>query len=54
MKKKDFQNYLEKIKKFLFNNKLNIEFIFVNDGSTDSSLKLLKNFKKKNQKKIKF
>ena len=40
--------FLREIKKFSFKNKLNIEFILVNDGSTDSSLKLLKNFKKEN------
>jgi dolichyl-phosphate beta-glucosyltransferase len=42
------------IKKFSFKNKLNIEFIFINDGSTDSSLKLLKNFKKENSQIKKF
>jgi dolichyl-phosphate beta-glucosyltransferase len=51
---KRLSKLLREIKKFSFKNKLNIEFIFVDDGSTDSSLKLLKNFNKKNQKKIKF
>ena len=46
--------FLREIKKFSFKNKLNIEFILVNDGSTDSSLKLLKNFKKENSKIKKF
>ena len=32
--------------------KKNIEFIFVNDGSVDQSLKLIKKFKSKNRKKI--
>jgi len=45
---------LREIKKFSFKNKLNLEFIFVDDGSTDSSLKLLQNFKKTNQRKVKF
>ena len=51
---KRLSKLLRKIKKFIFKNKLNIEFIFVDDGSTDESLKLLKNFKKNNQRKIKF
>ena len=51
---KRLSKLLQKIKKFLFKNELNIEFIFVDDGSTDESLKLLKNFKKTNQRKIKF
>lgn len=51
---KRLSKLLQEIKKFSFKNKINIEFILVNDGSTDSSLKLLQNFKKINQKKIKF
>jgi len=51
---KRLSKLLQKIKKFLFKNELNIEFIFVDDGSTDESLKLLKNFKKTNLRKIKF
>lgn len=51
---KRISKLLREMTKFLFNNKLNIEFIFVNDGSTDASLELLKNFRKTNQKKINF
>jgi len=40
------------IKKFSIKSKLTIEFIFVNDGSIDNSLILIKKFKKENIKKI--
>ena len=42
----------KEIKKFLIKNKLNIEFIFIDDGSIDNSLILIKKFKKENIKKI--
>ena len=47
---KRLSKLLREIKKFSFNNKLDIEFILINDGSTDKSLHLLKNFKKINNK----
>lgn len=39
---------LKKIKNFLYRNKMKIEIIFVNDGSEDNSLEILKKFLKKN------
>ena len=51
---KRLSKLLREIKKFSFNNKLDIEFILINDGSTDKSLYLLKNFKKINKKKLNF
>jgi dolichyl-phosphate beta-glucosyltransferase len=47
---KRISKLFREITKFSFNNKFNIEFIFVNDGSTDASLELLKDFRKTNQK----
>ena len=41
-----------KIKKFSTRTKYNVEFIFVNDGSIDKSLFLIKKFEKENIKKI--
>jgi len=41
-----------KIKKFSINTKYDLDFIFVNDGSIDKSLFLIKKFKKENIKKI--
>ena len=38
---------LKKIKNFLYRNKMKTEFIFVNDGSKDNSLEILKKFSKK-------
>ena len=40
------------IKKQKYFKKRNIEFIFVNDGSNDKSLQMIKDFKSKNKKKI--
>lgn len=40
------------IKRFSIKKKNNLEFIFVNDGSVDRSLTLIREFKKKNLKKI--
>ena len=40
------------IKKQKYFKKKNSEFIFVNDGSNDKSLEMIKNFKSKNKKKI--
>lgn len=40
------------IKKFLIKSKINVEFIFVNDGSVDNSLTLIKKFKRENISKI--
>ena len=51
---KRLSKLLREIKKFSFNNKLDIEFILINDGSTDKSLYLLKNFKKIYKKKLNF
>ena len=51
---KRLSKLLREIKKFSFKNKFNIEFIFINDGSTDNSLQILKNFKKINKEKINF
>jgi dolichyl-phosphate beta-glucosyltransferase len=42
----------KEIKKFSKKSKLTLEFIFVNDGSIDNSLILIKKFKKENIKKI--
>ena len=39
----------KKIKKFTLKNKYYLDFIFVNDGSTDKSLTLIKAFKKQNK-----
>ena len=39
----------KKIKKFTSKSKYHLDFIFVNDGSTDKSLILIKEFKKKNK-----
>ena len=39
---------LKKIKNFLYRNKMKTEIIFVNDGSKDNSLEILKKFSKKN------
>ena len=48
--------YLDKFGERLFNSfrNENIEYIFVNDGSTDGSEKWLENLSKKNKNKIKF
>ena len=50
------ENRLKKLFSEIVNQKIfkkkNIEFIFVNDGSDDLSLKLIKNFKLKNRDKI--
>ena len=50
------ENRLKKLFSEIVNQKIfkrkNIEFIFVNDGSDDLSLKLIKNFKSKNRDKI--
>ena len=43
----------KKITKFVQKKNYSLEFIFVNDGSLDESLGLIKNFKKENIKKIK-
>lgn len=44
---------LKEIKKFSISfKKRNLELIFVNDGSKDNSFNLIKDFKKRNQKKI--
>lgn len=43
----------QKIKKFSTITKYNIEFIFVDDGSIDKSLNLIKKFKKENIQEIK-
>ena len=40
---KRLNKLFEKIKKFKFFKKKNIEFIFVNDGSSDNSSLLIKN-----------
>ena len=40
------------IKKFSIKKKIDLEFIFVDDGSFDESLILIKEFKKVNLKKI--
>jgi len=44
---------LKKIEKFNNNNKYNLEYIFVDDGSEDVSLKLIRDFKKKTELNIK-
>ena len=49
---KRIPNLLKKIEKFN-NNKYNLEYIFVDDGSEDTSLKLIRDFKKKTQLNIK-
>ena len=38
------KNTFEIIKKFIKKNKINIEIVFVNDGSTDDSANLVKEF----------
>ena len=43
--------FSEIVKQKIFKRK-NIEFIFVNDGSNDLSLKLIKDFKSKNKNKV--
>ena len=45
---KRLTNLFKKVKKFSTNVKYNIEFIFVDDGSIDKSLFLVKKFKKEN------
>jgi len=50
---KRLPNLYKKVKKFSTNVKYNIEFIFVDDGSIDKSLILIKKFKRENIKKIK-
>lgn len=42
----------KEIKKFTIKEKINLEFVFVNDGSIDRSLILIKEFKKTNLRKI--
>ena len=46
-------NLFKKVKKFSMNTSYDIEYIFVNDGSTDKSLTLIKKFKKENIERIK-
>ena len=50
------ENRLKKLFSEIINQKIfkkkNIEFIFVNDGSSDLSLKLIEGFKSQNQNKI--
>lgn len=50
---KRLPNLFKKVKKFSTNVKYNIEFIFVDDGSIDKSLILIKKFKRENIQKIK-
>ena len=49
---KRLNNLFIKISKFKFLNKHKVEFIFVNDGSNDKSLKMINDFISKNKKKI--
>jgi hypothetical protein len=47
-------NYFETLKKiyFLINKKVHVKFLFIDDGSTDATLKKLHEFKKKNSNYI--